>query len=205
MPKKKNAVSTNKFSSFVKSGKKTFLKHRILGIFLIVVGVWALLWIGQAGVERYRFYEAEKKIDKLAYKLQREVGNDKEFVKRKYCAYSSVPYGKGRLRCSIYVTQDIKEKNIENINSRTKNFLNKFKSNQLINPDSFSSNNKSLFSNEDFLFENTFNEINYNFKFNESNLYCSYILRPVANSTYSLNILIGCTEKTKFPYFPVQK
>ena len=84
MPKKKSNKKSFRYKipSSIKAfyGTKTWLK-----IFLTLLVIWGLVWVGQVAVERYRFYDAEKKLDKLAAELQKELGNEYELKKERTC------------------------------------------------------------------------------------------------------------------------
>ncbi len=186
-----------------KSEKRFYLRHKILGTILIILAAWILVWLGQVGVERYKFYQAEKKLDQLSSNLAINPQN-KTFLKTHQCNYSSVPYGKGTLRCSIYVSLNVDVKNIVDANFEAKKLISKFTGNDLIDSQSLSTNGKKDFAKDDFTSESTFHEISYSFKFKDLDLSCSFILRPGTNTMYKLSNLVGCSRLSRFSYFPVK-
>ncbi|MBI5357962.1 hypothetical protein HZB74_03910 [Candidatus Saccharibacteria bacterium] len=106
MPKKK-VIKNKKPLSFrnkiFKSIKAFYDTRTWTKIFLTLLALWGLVWCGQVAVERYRFYDAEKKLDKLAAELQKELGDEYKLEKERSCDYSSVKYGRGHRSCSISV------------------------------------------------------------------------------------------------------
>lgn len=98
---KKNRKLNIKPSIIFNAIKSFYAKHPIISILLIIFCVWAIVWLGQVSVERYKFYQAERKIDKLAADLQSRLGNEVTLKKERSCGYGSEKYGRGARSCLI--------------------------------------------------------------------------------------------------------
>lgn len=105
--KPKAIKKTSRSNKILLGWKKFYDKHWIIGFLLIILAIWAIIWVGQVAVERYRFYQVEKKIDRLANEFEKKTGNNVSLKKERSCDYSSEKYGRGNLSCTVYYKVEI--------------------------------------------------------------------------------------------------
>lgn len=208
MPKKKAA----KKSSFAKF-KSLYSHHKVVGSIFLLAGVWAIVWLGQVGVERYKFYQAERKLDKLAAEVQTKLGDEVKLKKERVCDYASEKYGRGPRGCSIYYTSQLTPIDPEKSSTIAENLLE-----VSMNTNEF--NNKKVSLNE-LPFNQKFEGFNPGLKKQEVFIYLSDLNRdPFCSSSavyeaYSqaskdlggednLKLVIGCNGAAKWEYFPIR-
>jgi len=214
MPKKKTS----------KSRKSASIKQKVFGsiksfydtrtwtkIFLTLLAIWGLIWCGQVAVERYRFYDAEKKLDKLASELQKELGDEYELKKERSCGYRSVKYGRGDRNCSISINVKKEAVSAEAANKIAFDFKTVIDNTYLFNNKKISRNDLPFAQKQDRDSETM--SLSYSFGPQGKDPYCGagtgYYQPSDYESTSStikliVNVSFYCIEDAKLEYFPVK-
>lgn len=215
MPKKKAS----------KSKKPTSIKQKVVGpiksfyntktwlkIFLTLLVFWGLVWCGQVAVERYRFYDAEKKLDKLAAELQKELGDEYRLEKMNYCEYGSGKYERGNRVCTVSFSIGPTKASLD----RANNLADSFK--KAVGSDSNFPEKTSLgdspFAEKDSSKGAISQSVGFSLTKKEASLKCggelSYTIVPESTKQQGaygddyLEVSISCFKRTNVEYFPVK-
>lgn len=213
MPKKKSATKTKsawkKDIHTLNFARKFFAHHKVIGLLLIIIGAWALIWLGQAAIERYNFYRVEKTMDSINKQINSNFKVLSE-TKDRSCGTRDEAFGESLGGCSVSYSYKI---SVSNNAKQTAEKIDKLIRGrgdvEVSNPD------PALFKNTNFVLINKINSgspdvysSSYNFS-GVSNPTCEIIYSLPGSSEVEKNTKVNIIcflsgRSAKFPYFPVQ-
>lgn len=214
MPKKKPATKKEPNDVIFLNKLKAFYRKRPW-LFIIVAGLllWGTIWLSQVAVERYKFNQAENKIDQLANTIQSNIGNTERLEKESNCSYSSKKYGRGDRSCRFYYSLDMTVSNAEEASKITNSILNIVKNTDVFDSKIISINDLP-FQDKDAYEGLEEQNLSINFDNQDEEPSCSasttfsiFPNRPdvgIPKEDSILAIRLGCSGSAKMEYFPVR-